>query len=97
MNMPTSATSFSVSDAASRRSENRRLVERVLDLAPAVAEGLVVIDLGEVWIDGAELVSNSLDARADVCSIAIFAAPSDEAHVVHAIVDRSIGHVAAHA
>src|SRR3990167_8056441 len=94
--MPTRATSLSVSDAASRRNGDRRLGVRELGLAPSVAEGLVIVDFGEVWIDRAELVSYPLDAGADVCLIAIFAAPSDKAYVMHAVVDGTIGYVAAH-
>src|SRR5262245_3273509 len=99
--MPTSATSFSGSEAATRRSRHRQPVVGAggggpgLGLSPAVAEGLVVIDLVEGGIDGPELVSNSLDARADVRSVAIFAAPRDEPHIMHAIIHRAIGHVAA--
>src|SRR5258707_5828604 len=100
--IPTSATSLSVSDAAKRRMPRRQPVSGVvagagggaLGLSPAVTEGLVVIDLSEGGIDGAELVSNPLDARADVRSVAIFSAPGDEAHVVHAVVDRPVGYVA---
>src|SRR5882757_796433 len=66
-----------------------------LGLSPAVSEGLVVIDLGKGGVDGSELVSDPLDARADIRSVAIFAAPRDETDVMHTIVDRPICHVAA--
>src|SRR6266850_6892352 len=100
--MPTRAISLRVSDAAKRRTRRRQPVSGgvagaaagALGLSPAVTEGLVVIDLAEGGIDGAELVSNPLDARADVRSVAIFSAPGDEAHVVHAVVDRPVGYVA---
>src|SRR5258707_14586947 len=101
--IPTSATSLSVSDAAKRRMPRRQPVSGVvagagggaLGLSPAVTKGLVVIDLGEGGIDGSELVSNPLDARADVRSVAIFSAPGDEAHIVHAIVPPPVGQVTA--
>src|SRR5690348_5435630 len=95
MKMPISATSFSVSEAARRRIACRHAGMRGLGLPPAVAEGLVVIDFAELGIDGAELVSNSLDARADIRSVAIFAAPGNETDVVHAIIHRAVSHVAA--
>src|SRR4029077_7847161 len=96
--MPIRATSFSVSEAARRWSPRRQRDAGGgggLGLSPAVSEGLVVIDLGEAGVDGSELVSNSLDARADIRSVAIFAAPRDESDVMHAVVDCPIGYVAA--
>src|SRR5262249_46643169 len=99
-NTPTRMTSLSVSEAATRRSlrHPEAGVGEVLGLfapSPAIAEGLIVIDLPEGGVDDAELVSNSLDARADVRSVAILSAPRDEPGIVHAIVDSAVGHVIA--
>ncbi len=66
-----------------------------LVLAPAIAERLVVLDLAELGIDGAELVANALDAGADVGSVAILTAPRDEADIVHAVVDGAVADIAA--
>src|ERR1700722_2001693 len=66
-----------------------------LALSPAVSKGLVVIDLGKGGVDGSKFVSNPLDARADIRSVAIFAAPRDESDVMHAVVDCPVGYVTA--
>src|SRR6187551_1778573 len=95
MKMPTRPTSLRVSEAPRRRAESSQLRRGVLGLSPAVTEGGVVFDFSEFGIDEAELVSNALDRRTDIGSVAILSAPGDEADVVHAIVHRAIGHVAA--
>src|SRR5262245_17517824 len=99
MKIPTRMTSLRVSEATTRRSLRRHVtaagVLGVSGRSPAVAEGLIVIDFGEGRVDGSELVSNPLDARADVRSVAIFSAPRDEPDIVHAIVDSAVGHVVA--
>ena len=64
-------------------------------LSPAVAEGLVDIDLGEGGINGAKLVPDPLDARANACPIAVFAPAGDDARVGHALVDGGISDVIA--
>src|SRR5215470_588799 len=97
---PTRMTSLSVSEAPRRRSLRHPVVGvgellGFLASSPAITEGLIVIDLGKGGVDGSELVSNPLDARADVRSVAIFSAPRDEPDIVHAIVDSAVGHVVA--
>src|SRR5258708_2707084 len=96
MKMPIKATSLRVSEAARRWNARRqpRGGGGALGLSPAISEGLIVIDLGEGRVDGAELVSNPLDARADIRSVAIFAAPRDETDVMHAVVNCPIGYIA---
>src|SRR5258708_35690254 len=92
--MPTSATSFSVSDAPIQRAARFQLLAWIrAGFAPAVSEGREVLKFGESGITFAEFVANPLDARADVCSIAMLAAPRDETDMVHAVVDRAIGDV----
>src|SRR3954471_24440055 len=95
MKMPTRPTSLRVSDAPTRRAESSQLRRGVLGLSPAVTEGGVVLDFGELGVDESELVSNALDRRTDVGSVAILSAPGDEAHVMHAIVHRAIRKVIA--
>src|SRR3546814_9370035 len=70
MNTPISRTSLSVSECASRRTSRRRLRHGRF-APPSVAEGQEVFDFGEVRINGAELVANSLDGRADIGSVSI--------------------------
>src|ERR1700704_1986732 len=70
----------------------RRSASRV---GPAVAEAHKVIDFGESFIALEELFAYALDNSSNVDPITGFAAPSDEAFVVHPIVDRPIGHPAA--
>src|SRR5512143_2536320 len=94
--MPTSPTSFSVSDAPIRRAALRQLRRGGGGLSsPAVTEGGIILDFGELGIDRTELVAYSLDRRANIGSVAIFAAPRDKSDVMHAIVDRAVGHVVA--
>src|SRR4051812_3801751 len=65
------------------------------DRAPAVTEGLVVLDLGESGIDGLELAANAPDAGPDIRPKAGIASPRNEACVVHVVEDGAIAHVAA--
>src|SRR3546814_9889817 len=77
MNTPISRTSLSVSECASRRTSRRRLRHGRF-APPSVAEGQEVFDFGEVRINGAELVANSLDGRADIGSVSILYVRSEE-------------------
>ena len=62
---------------------------------PAVAEAHEILDFGESFIAVEELLAYATDNSSNVYSITVCAASSDEALVVYAVVDRSIGHPAA--
>src|SRR6195256_6648418 len=65
-------------------------------VGPAVAVALEVFYFGESLIALEELLAYALYGCSHVCPIAVFAGPCDEALVVQTVVDRSIGHPAAH-
>src|SRR5580693_6432772 len=61
-------------------------------LAPAIPEAVVVLDLVEAGVAGAELVADALDRRPDIRAKAIIAASGDKAFAAEAVVDRAVGH-----
>src|SRR3984957_14386348 len=63
-------------------------------VGPAVAEAHKVFNFGECFIALEELLAYAPDNSSNIGLIALFSAPSDEALVVCAVVDRSIGHPA---
>ena len=85
---PSSSTASLVQSPCASASTSR--------VGPAVAEAHEVLDFGESFIALEELLAYALDSCSHVCPIAVFAGPCDEALVVQTVVDRSIGHPAAH-
>ena len=63
-------------------------------VGPAVAQAHEILDSSESFIALEELFAYPLDNCSNVNPITVFAAPSHEALVVYAVVDRSIGHPA---
>src|SRR5262249_56341362 len=94
------ASTAGSTDNSATRQNRRNASELAADfalsggLAPAVSERGVVGDVDEGGVAIPELVSDTLDCRADVRSISIFPTPSDETFVVQTIVDGAIGDVA---
>ena len=66
-----------------------------LGSAPTIAKGRIILDFDKIGVEEAKLVSNTLDRRTDIGSIAIFSASRDEADMVNAVVDRAVSDVIA--
>src|SRR5262249_7482524 len=71
--------------------ETRAWSLRARRLAPAIAERAECLDLVERRVMQLELVPDTPDRRSHIRSVTMLAAPSTEPHVMHGVIDLSVG------
>src|SRR5579862_3322557 len=93
MKIPTRMMSFAVSEAAKRSTVRKNLPSLAGGATPPISKGWIVFDFGKSSIEATEFVSDTLDRGTNIRPEPFFAAAGNEPRMVHAIVNRAIGHV----